>query len=348
MKNSAFAEPDAGREILRHVREFSCLHFKEWLGLFKETVGEWIDDRAPRLGASLAFYTLLSLAPLLIVIVAVAALVYGQEAARGQLVWQIQGLVGPDGAKAIQGLIQGAYKPGTGVVASLLGVLTLAFGASSVVVELRDALDTIWHVPPDPRNTGFASIFWLAKQRFYSIAMILGVGFLLLVSLVLNAWIAAMGSFFGSFLPTSEAVLHAATFLFSFFVITFLFAAIYKLLPDVHLRWSDVAIGASVTSLLFTIGKQLIGLYLGKASFGSTYGAAGSLVIVLVWVYYSAQLFFLGAEFTKVYTRTFGSQFSGKLQPVPPTPDNVIVDPSAETQASIGSGEPKVHLVTER
>jgi membrane protein len=345
MKRSALAEPDAGHEILRHVREFSSLHFKEFLELFKETVGEWLDDKAPRLGASLAFYTLLSLAPLLIVIVAVAAIVYGQEAARGQLVWQIQGLVGPDGAKAIQGLIQGAYKPATGVVASLLGLLTLAFGASSVVVELRDALNTIWHVAPDSRNTGFASIFRLAKERFYSFALILGVGFLLLVSLVLNAWIAAMGSFFGSFLPIPEAVLHAATFLFSFFVITFLFAAIYKLLPDVHLKWSDVTIGASVTSLLFTIGKQLIGLYLGKTSFASTYGAAGSLVIVLVWVYYSAMLFFLGAEFTKVYTRTFGSQLSNKLQAVPPTPDNVVVDPSTGAPATAGNNDIKVDLV---
>ena len=343
MKKSGLAEPDAGHEILRHVR-VSSLHLKELLELLKETVSEWLDDKAPRLGASLAFYTLLSLAPLLIVIVAVAALVYGQEAARGQLVWQIQDLVGPDGAKVIQDLIQGAYRPGTGVVASLLGLLTLVFGASSVVVELRDALNTIWHVPPDSRNTGFASLFRLAKERFYSFALILGVGFLLLVSLVLNAWIAAMGSFFGSFLPTPEAVLHAATFLFSFVVITFLFAAIYKLLPDVHLRWSDVAIGASVTSLLFTIGKQLIGLYLGKASFGSTYGAAGSLVIVLVWVYYSSMLFFLGAEFTKIYTKTFGSQLSDRLQRVPPTPDNVVIDPSTRVRAAGGNNNIKVNL----
>ena len=222
------------------------------------------------------------------------------------------------------------------MVASLLGLLTLAFGASSVVVELRDALNTIWDVAPDRQNTGFASIFRLAKERFYSFAMILGVGFLLLVSLVLNAWIAAMGSFFGSFLPTPETVLHAATFVVSFFVITFLFAAIYKLFPDVHLRWRDVAIGASVTSLLFTIGKQLIGLYLGKASFRSTYGTAGSLVIVLVWVYYSAMLFFLGAEFTKVYTKTFGSQLSDKLQLVPPRPGNVVVSP---TTGTVGHGE---------
>lgn len=328
------APPVASREVLRHMRTFSHLPIKELLGLLKETVNEWIDDKAPRLGASLAFYTLLSLAPLLVVIIAVAAIVYGREAALGQLVWQIQDLVGPDGAKAIQGMIQSAYKPGTGALASLLGLLTLAFGASTVVVELRDALNTIWRVPPDPQNTGFGNIFRFAKDRFYSFALILGVGFLLLVSLVLNAWIAAMGSFFGSSLPIPESVLHIATFLFSFLVIAFLFAAIYKLLPDVNLEWSDVAVGASVTSLLFSIGKQLIGLYLGKASFASTYGAAGSLVIVLVWVYYSAMLFFLGAEFTKVYTKTFGSQLSNRLQLVPPAPGNVLVDPSTGAPAT--------------
>jgi membrane protein len=344
MKDSAVAEPDAAHEILRHIREFSSLHFRELLELFRETVAEWLGDKARRLGASLAFYSLLSLAPLLIVIVAVAALAYGQEAACGQLVWQIQGLVGPDGAKAIQGLIQGAYKPGAGMIASLLSVVALAFGASSVVIELRDALNTIWHVTPDPRNAGFANIFRLVKERFYSFALILAAGLLLLVSLVLNALVAAMGSYYGSFLPTPEAVLHAATFFFSFLVITFLFAAIYKLLPEVHLRWSDVAIGASVTSLLFTIGKQLISLYLGKASFGSTYGAAGSLVIVLVWVYYSAMLFFLGAEFTKVYTKTYGSQLSNRLQLVPPTFDNRVVTPSAGVNATAGNKNVTVSL----
>jgi membrane protein len=338
-------KPHASHEVLRHMRIFSRLHIRELLQLLKEAVGEWIDDKAPRLGASLAFYTLLSMAPLLIVIIAVAAVVYGREAALGQLVWQIQDLVGPDGAKAIQGMIQSAYQPGTGAVATLLGLLTLAFGASTVVVELRDALNTIWRVTPDPQNTRFGSIFRFAKDRFYSFGLILSVGFLLLVSLVLNAWIAAMGSFFSASLPIPEAVLQIATFLFSFFVTTFLFAAIYKLLPDVHLEWSDVAVGASVTSLLFTIGKQLIGLYLGKASFSSTYGAAGSLVIVLVWVYYSAMLFFLGAEFTKVYTKTFGSQLSNKLQVVPPTPDTVIVNPSTGGPATAGKNDIKVNLV---
>ena len=327
-RQSAEAEQDVVHEMMRHIRDFSHLRVKELLGIFKETVSEWVNDRAPRLGASLAFYTLLSLAPLLVVVVAVAGLVYGQEAARGQLVWQIQGLVGPDGAQAIQGLVKGAYKPGTGVIATVLGVVTLAFGASSVVVELGDALNTIWHVPLDPGNNGLSSIFRLVKERFYSFAMILGVGFLLLVSLVLNAWIAAMGRFVASALPTPESLLHMAAFLISFLVTTFMFAAIYKILPDVRLQWSDVAIGASVTSLLFTIGKQLIGLYLGKTSFGSTYGAAGSLVVVLVWVYYSAQLFFLGAEFTKVHTKSFGSHFASQFERVPPKPDNAIIDPS--------------------
>jgi membrane protein len=344
-KQSVEAGSSVVNDILRHVRDFSYLRVKEVWGMFKETISEWVDDRVPRLGASLAFYTLLSLAPLLVVVVAVAALVYGQDAARGQLVWQIQGLVGPEGARAIQGLVQGAYKPGTGLIATLLGVLTLAFGASSVVVELRDALNTIWHVPLDPGNTGLSSIFGLVKERFYSFAMILGIGFLLLVSLVLNAWIAAMGKFFASALPTPESLLHVVTFVISFLVITFLFAAIYKMLPAVRLQWSDVAVGASVTSLLFTIGKQLIGLYLGKTTFGSTYGAAGSLVIVLVWVYYSAQLFFLGAEFTKVYTKTFGSQFASQFERVPPKPDNVIVDPSMNEPTIGRNGEIKVSLV---
>jgi membrane protein len=310
VKKSVLPGSVASHEPLRHVREAFSPHFNAFLELLKETANEWVDDKAPRLSASLAFYTLLSLAPLLIIIVAVAALVYGQEAARGQLVWQIQGLVGPRNATTVQGLILSAYKPGAGMIASLLGLLTLAFGASSVVVELRDALNTIWGVAPDPRNTGLASIVWMAKDRFYSVALILGVGFLLLVSLVLNAWIAAMGRYFVFFLPTSEAVLHASTFFISLFIITFLFAAIYKLLPDVYLKWGDVLIGATATSLLFTAGKQLIALYLGKATFGSTYGAASSLAIVLVWVYYSAMLFFLGAEFTKVYTKTCGSHSS--------------------------------------
>jgi len=305
---------------------------KELVALIKETVVGWNDDNVPRLGAALAFYTLLSLAPLLVVVVAIAGIAYGKQAAQGQLFWQIRDLVGPEGARAIQGVLEGAYKPGTGALATGLGLLTLAFGASSVVGELREALNTIWHVPVGSSSLGFSSLLGLVKGRLYSFALVLGVGFLLLVSLVLNACLAAMGKFFGGFLPAPEGVLQAATSLISFLVITALFAAIYKLMPDVRLKWSDVIVGASFTALLFTAGKYLIGLYLGKASFGSTYGAAGSLVIVLVWVYYSSQLFFLGAEFTKVYTEKFGSHLTEKLELHAPKPESVIVDPKEVAQ----------------
>jgi membrane protein len=264
------------------------------------------------------------------VVVAIAGIAYGKQAAQGQLFWQIQGLVGSDGARAIQGLLEGAYKPGTGILATVLGVLTLAVGASSVVVELRAALNTIWRVPTSSEDTGLSSIFRLVKERFYSFALILGVGFLLLVSLVLNALLAAIGKFFGGLLPAPEGVLQAATTLISFLVITGLFAAIYKLVPDVQLQWSDVMVGASVTALLFTAGKHLIGLYLGKASFGSTYGAAGSLVVVVVWVYYSSQLFFFGAEFTKVWTSKYGSHLRAKLELIAPQRESVIVPPATQ------------------
>ena len=306
-KPSAMEGPHAFHHIPPHIQSsvwFSC---KRFLRVFEEAASEWNYDNGPRLSAALAFYILLSLAPVLVVLIAVLAIVYGKEAARGQLVGEIHGLVGPGAAAAIQEVVKGAHRPGAGTVATVLGLLTVTFGASSVVVELRDALNTIWHVPLDQGRKGLARVIRLVTKRFFSFTMIVGAGVLLLVSLVMDAWIAAMGKFLGPFLRTPEPVLHLATFLISFFVITCLFAAIYKLLPDTRLEWRDVAVGAPVTSLIFTAGKQLIGLYLGKASLESTYGAAGSLVLLLVWVYYSAQLFFFGVEFTKVYARTFGS-----------------------------------------
>ena len=336
-------EPSAIHEVVQRIQQFLSLRRAEIGTLLKQTGKAWIDDNAPRLGASLAFYTLLSLAPILIVVVAIAALAFGQKAAQGQLIWEIQDLVGTEGARAIQGLIQSAYKPGTGTTATVLGVLTLVLGASAVVVELRDALNTIWHVPAAAFSS-FRGFLRLVKERFYLFGLILGVGFLLLVSLALNAAIAALGSLFGSLLPASVSVLHLAVFLISFLLITFLFAAIYKFLPDVQLKWSDVIVGACFTSLLFTIGKQLIGIYLGKASFGSTYGAAGSLVIVLIWVYYSSQLFFFGAEFTKIYTETFGSRLDAKLNVHPPKPESVIVSPTTGLPAGKGKEESSVTL----
>lgn len=273
-----------------------------------------MNDKAPRLGAALAFYTALSLAPLLIVVLAVAGLAYGQEAVRGQLVWQIQDMVGREGATAIQALISAARRPASGIIATALGLVTLFFGATSAFVELIDDLNTIWRVPVNPRQSGIASLFGIVKTRTRAFAMVLGVGLLLLASLSVSAWIAAAEGFFGPMLPLPAAALEAVNFLISLVVIAFLFAIVYKALPDVRLRWSDVAIGALITSLLFSIGKLLIGLYLGRSTIASSYGAAGSFLIVLLWVYYSAQVFFLGAEFTKVYTQRVGSQFRARLE----------------------------------
>ena len=308
------SEPETSHEILRHVRLFSHLHLKEIGDLLGETINEWNNDNVQRLGASLAFFTLLSLAPLVVVVVAVGAAVFGPEAAEGQLAWEIRNLVGPVGAEAVQELIRGANKPGAGTVATILSILTLLFGATSVAVELHDALNTIWHVPA---KTGKFSTRMgeFVKDRFSSLLLVAGGGFILIVSLIWSAWVAAMGRYFGSVLALPEFVLHLLTFFVSYIAITLIFAAIYKFVPDVQLTWSDVIVGASFSALIFAIGKQLLALYLGKVSLGSAYGAAGSLVTVLVWVYYSAQLFFLGAEFTKVYAGTYGSHFARKLQP---------------------------------
>ena len=258
---------------------------------------EWISDNAPRLGAAVAFYTLLSLAPVVVVAVALAAVVYGQEAAQGRFASEIQGIAGSDVARTIQEVVKGARQPRMGAIATLLGLAIMAFGASSVFLELHDAMNTIWDVPIPRDRSNVATIIRLIKDRFYSFATVLGTGFLLLASLVLNTWIAA----------TRIAVPPAATFMIFYLVIAVLFAALYKIVPDVRLKWSDVAFGAMITSLLFMAGKQLMGLYLAHAGFGSMYGAAGSPIIVLLWIYYSAQLFFWGAEFSKVYKKTVES-----------------------------------------
>jgi len=276
----------------------SWLRLKALPGMFKEALSEWIHDNAQRLGASLAFYTLLSLAPVVVIAVAVAAVIYGQEAAQGRLASEIQGMAGPDVARTIQEVVMRAYQPRVGVIATLLGLATLAFGSSSVFVELHDAMNAIWHVPLPPDRITAATVIRVIKDRFYSFATVLVIGFLLLVSLVLNAWIAAM----------RIAVPPAARFMILYLVIVVLFAALYKIVPDVILKWSDVALGAMIASLLFMLGKQFIELYLANTRFGSTYSAAGSPIVVLLWVYYSAQLFFWGAEFSKVYTKTVGSQ----------------------------------------
>ena len=254
------------------------------------------------MGASLAYYTVLSLAPLLIVVIAIASFAFGKQAAQGALVGQVQNLVGTEGAQAIQSIIQhAAENKTTGTVASIVGFLTLLFGASSVALELRSAMNKIWAAKEEEGVAGFL------KQRSYAIAIILGAGFLLLVSLVVSAGLAGVSKFVGGILPFPAWLAEVVNVLISILVITGIFAVIFKFLPSVRVLWRDVWVGAIFTAVLFTLGKTLIGIYLGRASIGSSYGAAGSLVLILVWIYYSAQIFFMGAEFTRVYTTEHGS-----------------------------------------
>jgi membrane protein len=276
--------------------------FAQIWSLIRETVAEWINDRASRKGAALAFYTVFSLAPLLIIAISIAGLFFGEEAARGEILVQMRDLLGPDGARAVQAVIENAAEPATGIWATLVGLATLLVGATTALAELKDDLDEIWDAPPE-RIRGF---WYLVRKRLLSVGMILALGFLLLVSLALSAVTAALSRLWGLDDSTS-VLLQLVNFAISFVLVTALFAMIYKILPAVRIAWRDVIIGAIITALLFSVGKLLIGVYLGNSAIASTYGAAGSVILVLVWVYYSAQIFLLGAEFTKVYAFRFGS-----------------------------------------
>jgi membrane protein len=283
--------------------------------LLGETFFEWYEDRAPRLGAALAFYTVFALAPGLILIIALAALLLGEEAAQGQIISQVQDLAGHAGAQAVQAAIESARSAGGGLLATALGAITLLFGLWGVFGELQDALNTIWGVTTTPPR----GVINVIKKRFWSFPIVVGIGFLLLVSLAASAWLAVLGKFFSRLLPLPVAAMEMANALLSFVIITFMFAVIYKLLPDVRTAWRNVWTGAAVTAVLFTIGKSLIGLYLGRSTAASVYGAAGSLIVILLWVYYSAQIVFFGAEFTKVYSRRFGAVVVPKRTAVPLT-----------------------------
>lgn len=298
------------------MRFLAALGQSEAATLVKSTLLAWNNDRIPRLGASLAFYTVLSLAPMLVVVLGIAGLVFGHRAAQGQLVWQIQDLVGYEAAHVIQSIIQDARQPASGVIAAIAGIITLMLGASAVVNELRDALNTIWHVQ-SPSRSGWRVITTEIRNRLLSFAIVLAVGFFLVVSLAANAWVSAAGAYFSALLPAPEWLLQFINSTASFLVVAFLFAVLYKTLPAVPLEWGDVAVGSLATSALFTLGKFLISMYLGRSTIASAYGAAGSLVIFLLWVYYSAQVFFLGAEFTYVYTCRYGSKFRHKLEKTP-------------------------------
>ena len=266
-------------------------------------VEEWINDRASSKGAALAFYTLFSLAPILIMVLAIAGAIFGEEAARGAIFQELNGLVGPAGAEAIQLLLANARNPKAGALATLTALALLVIGATTVFGELKDSLDEIWEVPP-ARTPG---VILFIRSRLLSFSLILVLAFLLLVSLSVNAALGVLEKYLGGFWGEATYILLALSSAISFAVIAALFAAIYKLLPQVTLPWRDVWVGAIVTASLFLIGKKLIGAYLGNNEFVTSFGAASSIIALLMWVYYSAQVFFLGAELTRQYALWFGS-----------------------------------------
>lgn len=283
---------------------YSSIKPRELWTLIKEAASDWSHDRAPRLGAALAYYTVFSIVPLLIIIIAIIGMVFGQDAAQSAIMQQIAGLVGEQSAAALKDMIERANQPSTGILSTVIAIGTLLIGASAFFGELQSALNTVWGLEP---REGLG-LWGFVKSRFLSLVTVLGTAFLLLVSLVLSTALSAFGKWFGALLPWPEFVLHIINIAVSFAVITGLFAMIFKILPDAHIAWRDVWVGAALTSALFTVGKFAIGLYLGKSNVGSAYGTAGSLVVVLVWVYYSAQILLYGAEFTQVYANRRGER----------------------------------------
>jgi membrane protein len=279
----------------------------------KQTFGEWSNDKGGRLGAALSYYTVFSLAPLLLVVVSIAGLVFGREAAEGSLFAQLADVVGPDAAKLIQSAVAKASSTKGGVLGTIIGILVLLAGATGVVIELQGALDTVWKVEPKP-NRG---IWGVVRTRLLSVAMILSLGFLLLVSLVLSAVLAALSGWLHGHIGDMAIVSWVIDAAVALGVISTLIALIYKILPDAQVAWRDVWVGAIATAILFMVGKYLIGLYIGKASVGSAFGAAGALAVLLVWIYYSAQIVLLGAEFTRVYANRFGARVRPSKEAVP-------------------------------
>ncbi|MEO7387281.1 MAG: YihY/virulence factor BrkB family protein [Gammaproteobacteria bacterium] len=272
--------------------------------LVKASISAWVDDYAPSMGAALSYYTVFSLAPTLLIVISVAGLAFGPEAVRGEIFWQLSHLMGPDAAAVIEKVLANISEPAKGISATLIGAVLLLVGATSVFGELQDALDRIWRAPARDRSGGLIA---LVRGRLVSFGMILGIAFLLIVSLVISAAISALGKWWQGAFIGWEMTAQAINAVVGFAVTTGAFAMIYKLMPRVKIHWRDVWLGATVTAALFTIGRILIGLYIGKSALASAYGAAGALIIVFAWVYYSAQIFLLGAEFTWVFARTYGS-----------------------------------------
>jgi membrane protein len=297
-------------DALQHRSRLSRYSRNAWT-LVHDSVMGWMDHQASRTGAALAFYTVFSLAPILLLSIAFAGLFFGEKAARGEIFEQIRDLIGPSGAVAVQSVIQNASQSGAGALTTVFSLLTVIVGATTALVELKAGLDKIWEVPPEQRQ-GF---WYFIRTRLLTVGVILALGFLLLVSLVISAGLTALEK-----LSRGDHLFNLAlewfNLLLSFALVAALFGTIYKVLPKPYLAWRDVAVGAVVTAALFSIGKYVIGMYLGNSGLASTYGAAGSIILLLVWVYYSAQIFLLGAEFTRSFAHRFGSHRASQKPPV--------------------------------
>jgi membrane protein len=311
-------------QYLRHLE--TGMNLKQLGELIRKTAGAWSDDYAPSMGAALAYYSLFSAAPLLIITIAVAGLFFGQEAAQGEIVGRIQGLIGRESAIVVQGLLKSASNPTRNIFAMAVSIITLVIGATTVFAELQSDLDRIWRVPAPAKEN---SMLTLIRSRLLSFGLVLGLGFLLLVSLVVSAAIAVAGTWWNGLFKGWELLLRALDFSVFIACSTLLFAMIYKIIPRAGIAWRDVWTGATATALLFGIGKSLIGLYLGTTGVASGFGAAGSLVVLLVWVYFAAQIFLFGAEFTWVYSHEYGSKSAQTGQELAPAVPFRIVGEAA-------------------
>jgi membrane protein len=281
------------------------MYLRRQVDVLKRAGNAWMDDHAQSMGAALSYYTVFSIAPLLLIAISVAGLVFGHAAAQGAVVKQLQGLIGDAGAQAVQGLLQNVSKPAQNMLATITGVVVLVVGATSVFAELQDDLNRIWEAPVRQKVSG---VWAFVRGRLLSIGMIFAIGFLMLVSLAASAAFDAMGAWSSAVFASWQGVARAVNFIVSFGLTTVLFALIYRFMPDATIEWRDVGVGALVTAFLFAIGKSLIGLYIAKSALASGFGAAGSLAVLLAWVYYSAQIFLFGAEFTWAYAHSFGSR----------------------------------------
>lgn len=312
------------------------MNAKTAFDLLKQTYTDWNEDKAPRLGAALAYYTVFSIAPLLVVLIAVAGIFFGEEAARGEISGEIARIVGPQAAQFIESMVEGARKPSSSIIASGVGLITLLFGAMGVFGQLQDALNTIWEVQPKPGRPFLETL----KDRLTPFMMIVGVSFLLLTSLVASAAISALGNWMNSVLPLPSFILQAINLVLGFALITVMFALIFKVLPDVQIQWRDVWVGAALTAFLFLVGQLELAWYVGKTAASSTYGAAGSLVAVLLWVYWTSQILFFGAEFTQVYATKFGSR-------ILPAPNAVPLTEEARAQQGMTREEDSARVAKE-